>query len=152
MRGQTIAEIAKQHGKAVGVVTTVQWSDATPAGLGGAHNVSRNNYAEIANEMLDSGWLDVIMGAGNPDFDDDGRRLPATMKARLPVRRRQRNLAVAESGKRGWKLVENRADFDALAVGPTPPKVLGTAQVATTLQTVPTVGHRDELERKPLLG
>ena len=52
MRGLTIAEIAKPRGKSVGVITTVQWSDATPAGLGGAHNVNRSNHAEIANEML----------------------------------------------------------------------------------------------------
>ena len=95
MRGLTIAEIAKAAGKSVGVITTVQWSDATPAGLGGAHNVNRSNHAEIANEMLDGGWLDVIMGAGNPDFDDDGRPLAATARnattsgsaARRPGRR-----------------------------------------------------------------
>ncbi len=72
MLGQTIAEIAKAHGKSVGVITTVQWCDATPAGLGGAHNVTRNNHAEITNEMLGAAWLDVIMGAGHPEFDDGG--------------------------------------------------------------------------------
>ena len=80
MRGLSIAEIAKAHGKSTGVITTVQWSDATPAGLGGAHNVNRNNHAQIANEMLGGGWLDVIMGGGNPDFDNNGRRLPADAK------------------------------------------------------------------------
>ena len=49
----------------------VEWSHATPAGFV-AHNVSRNNYAAIAQEMIDSSATDVIMGAGNPDFDDNG--------------------------------------------------------------------------------
>ena len=77
MQGQTIAEIAKLQGKSVGVITTVEWSDATPAGLGGAHNRNRSNHAEIANEMLTTGTLDVIIGTGNPDFDNDGRPLRA---------------------------------------------------------------------------
>ncbi|MFA5257818.1 MAG: alkaline phosphatase, partial [Opitutales bacterium] len=73
LSGRTIAEIAKREGKAVGTISTVEFSHATPAGLGGAHNFSRNNYAAIANEMLDCNWLDVIMGAGNPDYDDNGQ-------------------------------------------------------------------------------
>ncbi len=36
MTGENIAEIAKEHGKAAGVITTVFWCDATPAGFGGA--------------------------------------------------------------------------------------------------------------------
>ncbi|MEN6556796.1 MAG: alkaline phosphatase, partial [Thermoguttaceae bacterium] len=56
--GQTIAEIAKARGKSVGVITSVPWSHATPAGLGGAHNISRNHYSEIAREMLGATWLD----------------------------------------------------------------------------------------------
>jgi alkaline phosphatase len=67
----TIAELAKQKGKAAGVVSSVQISHATPAAFGGAHNLSRNNYAEIANEMLSSN-LDVVIGAGHPEFDDNG--------------------------------------------------------------------------------
>jgi len=61
------------QGKAVGVVTTVAISDATPAVGGGAHNVSRDNRPAIANEMLNAGTLSVIMGSGNPDYDDDGK-------------------------------------------------------------------------------
>ena len=33
LRGLTIAEIAKAHGKRTGVITSVEWSDATPAGF-----------------------------------------------------------------------------------------------------------------------
>ena len=134
LAGRTIAEMAKKGGKRVGVVTTVPWADATPAALGGAHNVSRKNYAAIANEMLNASHLDVILGAGHPDFDDDGRA-PTVKKdynrvGGLPTW----NQLKSGTHPGGWSLVESKADFEALAAGPTPRKVLGIAQVATTLQ------------------
>ena len=134
LRGETIAELAKRAGKSVGVITTVPWSHATPAGLGGAHNRSRDHYAEIAREMLDAPWLDVIMGAGNPDFDDDGRPLPANGKHNYAYVGGEDTWKRLKAGRRGWKLIQSKADFAALTAGPTPPKVLGTAQVASTLQ------------------
>jgi alkaline phosphatase len=69
----TIAEIAKGLGKSVGTGSSVPLSHATPAALGGAHNKSRDSYAQIANEMLTAGILDVIFGTGNPDYDWDGK-------------------------------------------------------------------------------
>jgi len=134
LRGLSIAEIAKVRGKSTGVVTTVQWSDATPAALGGAHNVNRKNHAQIAKEMLGGGWLDVIMGAGNPDFDNNGRTLSAGAKRDYQWVGGEETWKTLKQGKRGWKLIESKADFEALTSGPTPPKVLGTAQVAKTLQ------------------
>lgn len=135
MLGQTIAEIAKAHGKSAGVVTSVLLSHATPAGLGGAHNVSRNHYAEIAKEMLDAPYLDVIMGAGNPDFDDDGRALTAGKKRNYQYVGGEETWNSLKRGRRGeWKLIESKADFERLTAGPTPPKVFGVAQVASTLQ------------------
>jgi alkaline phosphatase len=134
MRGETIAEIAKAHGKSTGVITTVQWSDATPAGLGGAHNIRRNHCDQIANEMLGGGWLDVIMGACNPDFDANGRVLPPGGKRDFQWVGGEETWKALKQGKRGWKLIESKADFEALIAGPTPPRVLGTAQAAKTLQ------------------
>jgi alkaline phosphatase len=66
-----VMQLAEDLGKATGVVSSVEFSHATPAGFV-AHNVSRNNYVEIANEMIYSSHTDVIMGAGNPCFDNDG--------------------------------------------------------------------------------
>jgi alkaline phosphatase len=134
LRGQTIAEIAKAQGKSVGAITTVQWSDATPAGLGGAHNRNRSNHAEIANEMLDAGTLDVIMGAGNPDFDNDGQPLGKEKHRDYQWVGGPETWKALKSGQRDWKLVESKADFEALLSGPTPPKVVATAQVGGTLQ------------------
>jgi alkaline phosphatase len=134
MLGQTIAEIAKKQGKSVGVITTVQWCDATPAGLGGAHNVSRANRAEIANEMLGAGCLDVIMGTGHPEFDNDGVTLAEGKKRNYADVGGQETWDALKRGERGWKLVETKADFEALTSGPTAPKVLGVPQVSATLQ------------------
>ncbi len=135
MRGQTIAEIAKSRGKSVGVITTVPWSHATPAALGGAHNPSRNNFAAIANEMLDAPYLDVIMGAGHPDYDNDGRPLRDGDKREYKYVGGRETWDALKHGRRGaWKLIESREDFERLAEGPTPAKTLGTARAADTLQ------------------
>jgi alkaline phosphatase len=48
---ENVIQVAEEHGKATGVITSVEWSHATPAGFV-AHNVSRNNYAEIGQEMI----------------------------------------------------------------------------------------------------
>ncbi|MCC6124586.1 MAG: alkaline phosphatase [Pirellulales bacterium] len=138
MIGATIAEIAKSRSKSAGVVTSVPWSHATPSGFGGAHNVSRNNLAEIANEMLGAAWLDVIMGAGNPDFDADGRprKKPKPSDYTYVGGKKTWELLKNDRHPAGWKLLENKEDFEKLAEGnePPPAKLLGIPQVATTLQ------------------
>ena len=123
----TFAEVAHRAGKSIGIVTTVQFSDATPAGSGGAHNASRYNRTAIAAEMLSAGVLNVIMGSGNPDYDNDG------------VRRRQPNydwISATDwsdlkrgTHKGGFKLIEEVRDFAALAAAATTPaKVVGLAR------------------------
>ena len=67
-----VIERAEALGRATGVVTSVQISHATPAGFV-AHNESRSNYAEIAAEMINESALEVIMGAGHPEYDNNGR-------------------------------------------------------------------------------
>ena len=67
-----IISAATQAGKSSGVVSTVQFGDATPAALGGAHNIARANRQAIADELFSTGRLSVIAGTGNPDYNDDG--------------------------------------------------------------------------------
>ena len=81
-----------------------------------------------------------IMGAGNPDFDDNGQPLPASHKRDYQWVGGQKTWESLKSGKRPWRLVESKADFEALTSGPTPPKVVGTAQVGNTFQEKRT-GH-----------
>ncbi|MCH5375225.1 MAG: alkaline phosphatase, partial [Planctomycetes bacterium] len=145
----TIAEIAKERGKSVGIVTSVQWSHATPACLGGAHAASRNDYETIANQMIQSKCLDVIMGAGNPDFDDNGK--PVTGKKRYQYVGGQATWDAIETARsnpgqtfHGFRPVSTKAEFEALVSGPTPSRILGTAQVARTLQESRSGASRDD--------
>lgn len=136
----TLGEAAKATGRAAGVITSVQWSHGTPAGLGIAHNVKRYNYVEIANEMLQRGVLDVIMGAGNPEFNPNGQPREANERDYRYVggqdnwKAIEAARAVPDGYYLGYRPVSTKAEFEALTSGPTPPKVLGTAQVAATLQ------------------
>lgn len=137
-----IFEIAKAKGKATGVVTSVEWSHATPAAFG-AHNISRNNYAGIANEMLTSGKLDVIMGAGNPAFTDNGAAYASTITntraqyvGGLATWNALTSAHDSSTTYQGFTPIFSKTEFDNLAnnIGTLPAKVVGTAQVNTTLQ------------------
>lgn len=67
-------EKAEKSGKKTGVITSVPFSHATPAGFV-AHNPDRNNYREIAEEMIVKSSLDLIIGCGNPEYSRDGKKL-----------------------------------------------------------------------------
>ncbi len=69
---ETLAKLATEQGKKAGVVTTVQVSHATPAGMI-AKEANRNDYAGIFKNMLRE--LDVIIGCGHPLFDNHGKRV-----------------------------------------------------------------------------
>lgn len=139
---RNILEAAHSRGMRTGVVTSVQWSHATPAGFV-AHKENRGMYEEIAREMVYESRADVIMGAGHPLFDNSGNFLPApgTYKYVGGVTTWEE----LRTGKAGndldgdgvpdpWSLIETKEQFLALANGPAPRRVLGTAQVAETLQ------------------
>jgi alkaline phosphatase len=87
--------------------------------------------------------VDVVMGAGHPWYDADGhlRQKPnsygyvggkATWDALVA------GTAGGDADGDGvadpWTLIQTRAEFQALMSGSTPERVLGTAQVYTTLQ------------------
>jgi alkaline phosphatase len=135
-----IMQEAEAMGKSTGVVTSVEISHATPAGFV-AHNISRNNYAAIASEMIYQSGTDVIMGAGNPEFDDSG--LPAAKDPRFVggaavwadlKAGAAGNDADADGDFDAWTLIQTREAFQNMATGDTPARVLGAAQVYTTLQ------------------
>ncbi len=112
-----IIDAAKAVGKTTGVVATVQFADATPAALGGAHNVARANRNAIAAEMFASGKLDVIGGTGNPDFDDNGNpRTPSyswISAAQWADLKNGTNTTGTNAAK--WPLLQDKAAIDALA-------------------------------------
>jgi alkaline phosphatase len=142
-----LVEWAKSLGKSAGVVTSVEFSHATPACFV-AHNVMRSNYSQIAYQMLLDSRCDVIMGCGNPMFDDDGQ--PQTIKWKDPKYVGDsafwRQL-IEGSGKQTkfringkvktvkdidgdnkpdpWFLVRDMDEFRSLLKGETPKRVLG---------------------------
>ncbi len=112
-----IIDAMKAVGKNTGVVSTVQFSDATPAALGGAHNIARSNRTAIAAEMFSSGKLDVIGGTGNPDFNDDGlARTPAytwVSQSLWTDLKNRTNSSGMNAAK--WTLLQERADIERVA-------------------------------------
>jgi alkaline phosphatase len=123
----TFAELSQRAGKAVGVVTTVQFADATPSVSGGVHNVSRDNRTAVAAEMLNAGVLSVIMGTGNPDYDNDGKARAMPNYSWVSINDWTALRAGNHPG--GFKLIQDAGDFAALATtATTPAKVAGIAR------------------------
>ena len=146
---ENVVECAEKVKKSSGVITTVPISHATPAGFC-AHQTSRGSYEMIAQEMLRQSTLEVIMGAGNPLFDDNGQQKAAGQSPEKTKESYQYvggvdlwNQLVAgavandcdgDGQPDPWKLIQSRSEFQALGEGNTPKRVLGVAQVASTLQ------------------
>ncbi|WP_394189655.1 alkaline phosphatase [Pseudoalteromonas atlantica] len=82
---KTMLEIAKEKGMITALVATSQINHATPASFA-AHNESRRNYDEIANDYIDNkiaGKLpvDLMLGGGTKYFIREDRDLVAEFKA-----------------------------------------------------------------------
>lgn len=132
---RTIAEIAMDQGRAAGAVASVMVSHATPAAVI-AHNISRNNYVDIFNEMVASD-LDVIMGAGHPLYDNSGNQIEPEDEAAYRYVGGSETLAAlnSEEGLNGFAFIDAKADFEALAAGQNvPERVVGIARAGSTLQ------------------
>ena len=105
---RTLLEDARRAGKATGLVTTSQVTDATPAAYA-AHVTDRAQQSEIARQFLENSRPDVILGGGedywypagnagalpdhpptDPDRGEQGR-------SRQPRRARARRSATATS-------------------------------------------------------
>jgi alkaline phosphatase len=137
---QTISEVAHETGRAAGVVSSVQYSHATPASYAVA-NESRNNYLEIGDDMVNAEYLDVIMGAGHPMYDNDGNERAASYDYIS-----ESTFNAVSNGDTDWDYVETKSDFEALAEGSLESdKVFGLAQVETTLQQGRSGGEAGQL-------
>ncbi|MGA1875916.1 MAG: alkaline phosphatase [bacterium] len=137
-----IAELAEGLGKSTGVVTSVPFSHATPAGFV-AHTMSRHDYEGIANEMIYFSAVDVIMGCGNPLYDDDGH--PAIKDSQYVGGSTTWNDLTDPDGTLGadadgdgrpdaWTLIQDRLTFQSMTEGDTPDRIIGIPKVYTTLQ------------------
>ena len=68
---ENLSDKYEKFGRSTGVVSTVPFSNATPAGII-AHNSNRQNYLEISKEMIMNSKADVIIGGGHPYYNPDG--------------------------------------------------------------------------------
>ena len=63
---ETLGELAKRQGYAIGAVTNSEIEDATPAAMV-AHTRRRSDFNDIVKMFYDS-KIDVLMGGGSPNF------------------------------------------------------------------------------------
>ncbi|MFP4045168.1 MAG: alkaline phosphatase, partial [Rhodosalinus sp.] len=132
---RSIGQIAKDQGRAVGAVASVQISHATPASVI-AQNVSRQNYADLFNNMVES-ELTVMMGAGHPFYDGSGNEVePEDDDAyRFLGGRETAEALTSDEGLNGYTFIDAVEDFAALAEGEDlPERVIGIARTNSTLQ------------------
>lgn len=132
-----IGEYVVESGRSLGVVTSVQWSHATPAGFL-AHNNSRNNYQEIGKEIVESGLATVVMGAGHPYYDDNGKATKAKDDKSFRYVGGKEIWEKLVSGKTEYRLIDSKEEFERLADDKLDlkgkQKLIGTAPVHSTLQ------------------
>ena len=95
---ETITEKLKdQLGYKIGVISSVNINHATPAAFY-AHQVSRNSYYEISNEMIESGF-DYFAGGGLKQTTGENKD-------------QEDSYALAE--KAGYKVIKTQAEAEAL--------------------------------------
>lgn len=101
---RTAAEVAKAQGKRVGLVTTAEIYDASPAAFS-VHTRNRANAADIVDQYL-ALEPDVMLGGGSDQF------LPAGAPG--GKRKDGRDVLAAFKGK-GYALVRNAAELNGAA-------------------------------------
>ncbi len=154
---KTLSERAFEVGKSTGIVTSVPVSSPSVAG-GEAHNIDKNNHAQLANELIIDSRLSVIMGCGHPYYTDNGNYSSEPVwqegKEFLGGLGTWQNLkqgvvnfdSTTVNGNNSlkdidgdgisdaWTLIHDSTQFADLAEGLTPVRVMGIPKVATTLQ------------------
>ncbi|BCS88294.1 alkaline phosphatase [Pseudodesulfovibrio sediminis] len=99
---KTVAEMAKEHGMKVGIVSSVSLDHATPAAFY-AHVKTRNMYHEIDHALAASGF-DFFAGGGLKD--------PSGKKSEDPM-----GDALEKAKANGYKIIDNKDAFMALKPG-----------------------------------
>lgn len=130
-----IGQLAEESGRAVGIVSSVMASHATPASAW-SNDLSRENYAEIFNELVD-GRVDVLMGAGHPAFDNDGRPVAGGVdEERYRFVGGRATWEALQAGRHnGYTFIDRREEFEALAAGErTAERLVGIFQSHRTAQ------------------
>lgn len=117
---KSIAEIAKEKGYKVGIITSVSLDHATPASFY-AHQPTRNMYYNISLDLSKSGFNYFAGGGfkhpeGDGKIDDKNTMANFGMDTDKKLANKQANsLDVAKS--RGYKIINTVKDFNALKKG-----------------------------------
>ena len=107
---ETVLEMAKKRGKSTGLVTDTRLTHATPASFA-SHFAHRSMENEIAEEMLLSGNVDVMLGGGIRHWiprDTQKKELElllGTNKIKLKSKRQDNKDLLFLAKKRGYDLV-----------------------------------------------
>jgi alkaline phosphatase len=94
---KTMAEMAKEKGMKIGIISSVSIDHATPACFY-AHNNDRGNYQEIGQDLINSGFDYFAGGSVRHNKYDDYTIADF----------------VSDAESKGYKYVNKKADFDAL--------------------------------------
>ena len=100
---KSIVELAREYGRAAGLITDAKLTDPTSAAFY-AHSAEPTDADKIAAEFVDRGNIDIAMGGGAAQF------LPVTKGG---VRQDARDLLL-ELRSNGFDIVRSRADLDAV--------------------------------------
>ncbi len=101
---KTIAEMAKEKGMKVGIVSSVSIDHATPACFY-AHSPSRNKYKEISDQLITSGF--EYFGGGSVKWSSRARTLEVDNAEAY-------RLYKEEAAKKGYQIISSKESFDAL--------------------------------------
>ncbi len=152
-RVENIVEMVKRaRGMAVGLVTTADVTDATPAAFF-AHTRRRARYRAIAAQALEPDrFIDVYMGGGYDKF------LPASDPGSHPETKDERNL-LDEARAQGVQVVTTRAELQA-ALAKRPPRLWGLFRPGNmnvyldreVLRDPKVLGGKTGLDPKALVG
>jgi alkaline phosphatase len=75
----TILEAARLSGRSTGIISTSEFMHATPADFS-AHDVSRSNYDNLAEQIVYNG-IDVVLGGGTPYLKASQRKDKEDLRA-----------------------------------------------------------------------
>jgi alkaline phosphatase len=112
---KTLAELAKEQGKKVGILSSVSLDHATPA-VFYAHQDSRNKYFHIAQEAANSGTLDFI-GGGSFRYIDGYTGSRATTWPELAAGNPEVVNLWTQFENNGFTVVHNLADLQNVPAG-----------------------------------
>lgn len=138
----TILERARAMGKATGLVTNCQITDATPAGFA-AHVPHRSEQSEIARQYLEDSRVDVLLGGGAVHWLPLGTADTFSIKTGEPRMRNQSTSGnlVARAIQTGYSYVSDTDGLHRSSANPEIRKLLGLFAAQELFQQSLDGGH-----------